>query len=355
MKRSCVCFFMLTILFSLSLNAQVSYEWGNVEIGGGGFVSGVISDPNDENVFYVRTDVGGAYRWDESGQRWVSLMDWVSEQERGLLGIDGIAVDPQVTGRVYMLAGTSYWNDGKSAFLRSDDYGDTWDVIWVTDQFKAHGNGMGRGNGERLAVDPNNSEIIFTGTRFDGLFKSTDRGNTWQRVSSLDVTETANGNGIPIVLFDSNEVSNGVTQRIYAAVSRSGENLYVSDNGGESWSSLPPLPSPGSEANLMPQRMALTEDGASLYVTFGAGAGPHAQQWDGVNDYYSRGAVYKYDTEQESWTDISPENYLLDLDSLESVHYGAYSGVSIDPNNNDRIVVTSINSWRGPQFWDIDG
>ena len=44
--------------------------------------------------------------------------------------------------------------------LRSDDYGDTFDTINVTAMFKAHGMATYQ-NGERLAVDPNNPDILF--------------------------------------------------------------------------------------------------------------------------------------------------------------------------------------------------
>jgi len=39
------------------------YTWDNVGIGGGGFVSGLITSKNEPDLLYARTDVGGAYRW----------------------------------------------------------------------------------------------------------------------------------------------------------------------------------------------------------------------------------------------------------------------------------------------------
>ncbi len=346
------CMGIYFVLINFSVDAQ--HEWKNVAIGGGGFVSAVIAAPNDPNVFYARTDVGGAYRWDEPGQRWIPLMDWVSADERGLLGIDGIAVDPQVAGRVYLLAGTTYWNNGKTMFLRSDDYGATWDTFDVTSQFKAHGNGMGRSSGERLAVDPNNSNVLFCGTRYDGLWKSTDRGTSWAQVTSFPVTTTANESGTAIMMFDANTALAGVTQTIYAGVSRADDNVYVSNDAGSSWALVVGRP---TTAAIMPQRFALTSNGQYLYVTYGNGGGPHAMLWNGVTDYYNRGAVYKYDTQSGTWSDISPENFMLDLDKIidDEEHYGAYSGISIDPADEDRIVVTSINSWRAPQYWNDNG
>ena len=130
------------------------------------------------------------------------LLDWVSEDEVGYMGVESLALDPNDSNAVYLLAGTSYFNGGKTAILRSRDRGATFALTDVTAQFKAHGNGMGRQNGERLAVDPNNGSILFCGSRQSGLFKSTDSGASWRRVDSLDVTTTPNGNGINVVVFD---------------------------------------------------------------------------------------------------------------------------------------------------------
>jgi photosystem II stability/assembly factor-like uncharacterized protein len=195
------------------------YTWDIVAIGGGGYVTAVITSPEEENLIYARTDVGGAYRWNEDEQVWIPLNDWIPESQVGLMGIESLAIDPQHPNRVYMLAGTSYWSNGFTGILRSDDYGDTFDVINVTGQFRAHGNGMGRQNGERLAVDPNNSDVLWVGTRSRGLFRSTDRGDTWERITSLNVTTTPNENGICFVVLDKASVENGNTQKIYVGVS----------------------------------------------------------------------------------------------------------------------------------------
>jgi uncharacterized repeat protein (TIGR02543 family) len=336
---------------------QAAYNWKNVAIGGGGFVSSVIAAPNDPNVFYARTDVGGAYRWDEAAQAWISLLDWVSSDEKGYLGVDGIAVDPKVPGRVYVLLGIGYLNNGESAFARSENYGRTWEVFDITNTFKAHGNGMGRGNGERLAVDPNNSNIIFAGTRFNGMWKSTNRGTTWSQLS-LDYRPNINRDmhesGVCTLQFDRTSVASGVTQTIYAGISRESNNVYVSHNAGASWSLVAGQPTAGL---IRPQRMALTSDGRYLYITYGNGGGPHPMLWSGVTDYFNRGAIYKYDTQEGTWKDVSPENFMQNLDQIPNndFHQGAFSGISIDPNDENVILATAINSWRAPQFWYMDG
>ena len=51
-------------------SADVGYvnpDWtyGQVFMGGGGFVTGLIACPTEKNLFFARGDVGGAYRWNE--------------------------------------------------------------------------------------------------------------------------------------------------------------------------------------------------------------------------------------------------------------------------------------------------
>jgi hypothetical protein len=211
----------LGLLFSLGANAE-TYRWDNVAMGSGGFVSGVVPSKLERGVIYARTDVGGSYRWDAHNERWVALTDWISESDTGLMGVESRAVDPRNPGTVYMLAGTSYFSNGKTVIMRSTDYGQHFDLVDVTAQFKAHGNGMGRSNGERLQVDPGSSNVLFVGTRDNGLFKSVDSGATWTHVNGLNVASTPNGNGISFVLLDPTSVSGGTAKRIFVGVSRYG-------------------------------------------------------------------------------------------------------------------------------------
>jgi hypothetical protein len=239
-------FQLTTVVFAQTTEA---YNWNNLAIGGGGFVSAIIPSKSQPNLFYARTDVGGAYRWDANTSKWIPLLDWVSDNEVGYLGVESLALDPNAPNKVYMLAGISYFNNGKTAILSSEDYGNTFTITEVTNQFKAHGNGMGRQNGERLQVDPNNGNILYCGTRWNGLFKSTNGGATWAAVTSLNVSTTPNENGICIVALDPSSVLNGNTQRIFVGVSRTGSNFYKSDDGGNTFTAVS-----GGPTNLMPQR-----------------------------------------------------------------------------------------------------
>jgi hypothetical protein len=165
------------------------YTWKNVQIVGGGFVDGVIFHPTASGVRYARTDMGGAYRWDQKADRWQPILDWVPYKDLNLMGVESIAVDSDDARRVYMACGTyTNANTPNGVILRSEDGGRTFERTDVP--FKFGGNEDGRGNGERMAVDPGDGRVLYLGTRHNGLWRSTDRGVSWQQVTSFpDVTE----------------------------------------------------------------------------------------------------------------------------------------------------------------------
>lgn len=317
------------LLFLLLLTIQSfaqsqTYTWKNAPIGGGGFVTGIVTHKTSGDR-YCRTDVGGAYRWDATNNKWIQLLDWINESENGFIGVEALALDPQNANNIFMLCGTSYINNGRTAILKSTDKGNTFSVIDVTSKFKAHGNGNGRGNGERLAVDPKNSSILFVGTRENGLWKSTDAGVTWSQAWT-GVTTTENGNGICFVLFDpSSAVVNGASQTIYIGVSRTGgATLYRSTNGGASFTDISPTTS------FMPHRAAL--QGTTMYVTYANGEGPNLGE--------GSGKVYKLNTSTGAWTNVTP---------VHSKDY-PYGGVSIDPTNVNRVIVSTNGMYWNNQF-----
>jgi hypothetical protein len=146
--------FSLLIIFSLFNIYANAQTFKKVVIGGGGHVTAIIAGPNP-NSFYAKTDVGGMAKWHEESKSWIPQFDWISEDQKGYLGIESFAVDPQNSNIVYALAGTSYWNadgiKGGTAVLRSDNYGYNYTINNVSNLFRADGNGLNRNFGEALA------------------------------------------------------------------------------------------------------------------------------------------------------------------------------------------------------------
>lgn len=159
------------------------YTFQNVVIGGGGgFITGIVFSTKQPGLVYARTDIGGAYRFDTNSGRWIPLLDWIGSTDWNLSGVESIAIDPQNPHRVYLAVGTytNEWTTENGAILRSDDYGHTFQRFNLP--FKVGSNMPGRGMGERLAIDPNNTRVLYLGTRSgNGLWRSTDAGQTWSR------------------------------------------------------------------------------------------------------------------------------------------------------------------------------
>ena len=322
---------MLAALLAFSSGAQAqTYTWDSMAIGGGGFVSAVIPSKTEQGLVYARTDVGGAYRWDKVASRWVPLLDWVAEGEVGYLGVESLAVDPKDARHVVMLAGISYFNNGKTAILRSTDAGANFSVTDVTATFKAHGNGMGRQNGEKLVFDPGSSNILYVGTRANGLFKSTNYGYNWTQMTALPVSTTPNANGISFVLPDPASVTGGVAQRMFVGVSRyssAGANFYRTNNAGASFTAVS-----GGPANLMPQR-AVPDGAGNVFITYANGAGPHGDG-DGGTEPMNNGQIWKYNISSGAWTNVTPSGITA-----------AFSGISVANGNSQRLVASTINTY----------
>ena len=321
-------------LFSGVASAE-PYTWGNVRFDGGGFVSAIVTSRIQKNLAYARTDVGGAYRWDVTSGSWIPLMDWVGESVLGMMGTEAIAMDPQDASKLYILGGTEYFTNGRTWILRSSDYGATFDTTEVTSLFKAHGNGMGRQSGEKLAVDPRNGKNIWCGSRLNGLFKSTDGGKTWAKADTLGSKtggSLVNDNGISFVVFDSaSGTVGGATKTFYVGIGRTSNNLYRTTDGGATFA-----PVTGGPATLMPLRAVVA--GRSLLVSYAGGPGPHS---------VTGGAMWRVSMVNGAWTNITPKDANGYFGDGSQARGGALGGISADPLDTNHLVASTLCHYGG--------
>src|SRR5690606_38674937 len=130
----------------------------------------------------LRTDVGGFYRYDPAGDRWIPITDHFTRHQRNYYGGEGLALDPNDPNIVYIACGrqTAAWA-GKVALCKSTDRGATWSKVPL--EVPMGGNDDYRWAGPRLVVAPADSRTLFFASRKDGLFRSTDAGASWASVN----------------------------------------------------------------------------------------------------------------------------------------------------------------------------
>lgn len=290
------------------------YEWKAVKIGGGGFVTGVTIHPTQPDRLYIRTDVGGAFRWNPQTESWVQLLRGDNVSAEISRSIESLAIAPQDPNMLYIATG-AYTERKKQpvpgAVLKSRDRGETWQVLDLS--IPMGGNEDWRWTGERLAVDPNNSNIVYFGSRRNGLWHTEDGGQTWRQIEPAQVPvgkpqgEKDDPAGVTYVTFDPTAAAiANKTQVIYAGVA--GQGIYRTTDGGNTWEWL----RGGPDRKLVPQQGVVNAN-QELIATF------YRTKQD------SRGAVWKYSP--QGWQDITPEPGKN------------YAGVTADPNNPNRLFV----------------
>ncbi|KKF93232.1 Xyloglucanase [Ceratocystis platani] len=332
----------LTALVAAAVPIQaVASDWKNVKIGGGGgFVPSVVYHPTVPGLAYARTDMGGLYRMN-ADDTWTILTDGLAFDDTwNRWGIDALAVDAQDPNKVYAAVGmyTNSWDPNNGAIIRSSDKGSTWEVTELS--FKVGGNMPGRGMGERLAVDPINSDVLYFGARSGkGLWKSTDGGKTFAQVTSFTNTGpfatnpsdtsgySSDPQGVTFVTFDTTSAAlSGTTSRIFVGTadnSTTGASVWESKDAGETWAAVA-----GQPTKYFPHKCRISPEENAMYLSYSDGTGPY----DG-----SMGGVHRYDLKANTWKDITPA-------SGSDLYFG-FGGLAVDMKKPGTIMVATLNSW----------
>jgi photosystem II stability/assembly factor-like uncharacterized protein len=205
------------------------YAFAPLEIGGGGYVTGL--EIHSSGTMVARTDVGGAFLYDDAASRWQPLMEFdrVADPDPGDHQVESIAIAPSDPDRLYIAVGETF-TDPRGRVLVSTDGGATFTS--GEQRFAIAGNAEWRTGGERLSVDPADADVVWLGTRTEGLWRSVDGGMTFTAVEGIpDGTEwrpDLNPTGITFVLASDGAVDVGVA----------GSGVWRSTDDGATWVQL---------------------------------------------------------------------------------------------------------------------
>ena len=134
----------------------------------GGNMTALISDPNSSQVFYVATESAGVFKTTDGGSTWLPARSGLSPTAK----VISLAIDPQNSNTLY--AGT----EKAGIIWRSQNAGATWTDITGNMETGTFADAYQPFN---IIVDPHNSNIIYVGLGgYAGqIYKTTDGGATW--------------------------------------------------------------------------------------------------------------------------------------------------------------------------------
>ena len=134
---------------------NIEYEYRNLPIPGGGYVTGFLFDQDREKVLYIRTDIGGCYRFSYENRHWNSLSESVNMFDLSETYPIAIATDLQQDETLYVISGIN--KEGtEGTFSISHDGGKTYTREMIS--CFVHGNLNGRGTGYRLVQNPKDKQ-----------------------------------------------------------------------------------------------------------------------------------------------------------------------------------------------------
>ncbi len=264
-----------------ALNLLNRLEWRSIGPGAmGGRISGIEGVPGNPRLLYAAAGSGGLFRTNNGGVTWQAIFEhpetisigdvaidpkhpdtvWVGTGEanvrnsvsigggmyytadggknwerRGLdqtMTISRVALDPRDPRRVFVAAvGDPFGANPERGVFVSSDSGRTWQKTLYIDP---------QNGASDLDIDPSNPDIVFAGMwqfdrkpwRYDsggtagGLFKSTDSGRTWKKIT----------NGLPALMGRIGvKVAPGNPRVVYVVAESKEGSLFRSDDGGESF------------------------------------------------------------------------------------------------------------------------
>lgn len=250
----------------------------------------IATHPTDEKTLFVTTN-GGIYVSTDGARTWKQMgKEFFGESEllKDISHFHGIAFDPQNPKQIYIGGGGDQYTPKGSGIIISSDGGETWResnegfvtdvhvskivvdkknsaVVYATTQgatnfqektgngqgvfkstdygntWKQMNNGLETGEINTVAIDPNNENVLYLGTDNDGLYKSIDGGNTWEKIVLNELPKEYGVGDIIIDPQNSNTVYIGTVDYFRLFIDRGmvgDHGVYVSYDGGKSWNSF---------------------------------------------------------------------------------------------------------------------
>src|SRR5438093_1631520 len=300
----------------------------------GGRVSDIAIDPRNPFVFYVGLGHGGVFKTNDNGVTFDPIFD-----KQPMLSIGAVAVAPSDSDVVWVGTGeandrnSSDWGDG---IYRSTDGGETWQNIGLKESRTI----------ARIVVDPKKTEVAYVAAMGDlwkdggerGLFKTTDAGKTWKLILHAtsphdahtgcgDVAlDPANSQIVYATLYARQRTPWSFTSGLSVTGGEDVGGIFKSTDGGGTWKKL------GGGLPMQTGRIGLAVSASDPKIVMAV-----VQSYEGgsgqLTDLRSKtGGVFRSEDAGEKWTRVSA------IDPRPFY----FSQIRIDPANDQRVYLLAF-------------
>jgi photosystem II stability/assembly factor-like uncharacterized protein len=314
-----------------------SLHWRSIGPYRGGRTRAVAGVPSQPSVFYIGVCNGGVWKTNDYGRTWQPIFD---DQPTGSIG--AIAVAPSDPNVVYVGSGEGLHRPDLSVgdgIYRSNDAGKTWTHLGLRDGQQI----------PQLAVDPRDPNKVFAAVaghpygpnKERGIFRSTDGGQSWQKVLPVanggqeNKDQDENVGGDDVLIDPSNP------QIVYATLWEAregpwengawngfGGGIFKSTDGGQTFQLL----AGGLPKDIIQSHIAIAESNPNRLMATVA-AKPNTV------------AIYRSDDAGANWAQIT-----TDPRPAGRIGGGDLSVPRFNPKDPDMVIVTSTVTWKS-----IDG
>ncbi len=332
------------------------YIGGEIE-SEGGRCTDVEVPKGSKKVIYVATATGGVWKTENAGVTWQPITD-----DFPTLSVGDLAISESNPNIIYV--GTGEANIFRASIAgtgvyKSTDGGKTWQHCGLTDTNTI----------ARIRIHPTNPDIVYvaaSGHEWSynserGVFKTTDGGQTWQKVLYVDektgCIDLVMDPGNPDVLIAS--MWNRIRQRWSDPVPEDGDYLYKTTDGGKTWKKLTNgLPDTKYTGRIGLDLCASKPNVVYAYVDNHT---PTRQPSPGERDSYGRqrtypdivGAeVYRSDDQGETWVKVNPADRLFER--FGGTYGWVFGQIRVDPKDENTVYIMGLGLYKstdGGKTW----
>lgn len=297
----------------------------------GGRTRAIIVDNSNHNVLYAGAVSGGIYKSTNQGASWRKVYT-------GLENLCIVSMIQTSDGTLYFGTGEQNFTRGASGIYnsgfiglgiwKSTDRGETWEYLEETRPQTPFNENDRWDNVNVMADDPTDPNTFYAGTD-DGLMVSRDAGETFQVLYDP---------AYPVV--SELRVSNdGMT--IYAVFHTQSMNqcrTYRSDDKGQNWTMIS---SQDPKAELLPQpcsrlRIAIAPSNNNILYASAASAGSNLLL-----------GIYRSEDKGQTWQVIGQRSATFNPFFVGSQGQGDYDNIiAVDPTNPNRVFLGGISYWQ---------